>query len=478
VNSGAPRHPAVYPMSAQQDHEPELPDPRETTDPAGPKLPDDLDPDADVQPDMESVQMRQELRRRVRADHVDPPGGQRPPSGGRHSRRDPEPRSPDQRTVPPRPRLNYVPRHAVSTPGPSAVSAEALTEQFQMGRDFDRPPAERGVESSGPQPRRPGPESSGPQRTAPPGTPAGPPPGVRQPPPGGPGGPVAGGTGATVWSRATPPPPPARPGIPRMPTMPPAAGLPAPGPPAPGLPVAGPDGPMASGPIGSGARRAVAEPGANEITGSIDRITDDDPAPPAGPHTAGPDTAVPDTAGPKGAVLTSLAGIRDTGVPGAVTGGAQPPSQTPAAGSRGTSKGGSAVDTSAAIEGGGAVADPPPGKRVRVVLSQRKGTATRPVRTVVEIQELTQVGELLSASLIRSQLALALRIGGVIAIALGPMPAVFLLFPLLGRVEIFGLRLPWLLLGVLAYPFMLALGHLHARRAEHLEQVFADHIQS
>jgi hypothetical protein len=58
------------------------------------------------------------------------------------------------------------------------------------------------------------------------------------------------------------------------------------------------------------------------------------------------------------------------------------------------------------------------------------------------------------------------------------MPAVFLLFPLLGRVEIFGLRLPWLLLGVLAYPFMLALGHLHARRAEHLEQVFADHIQS
>jgi hypothetical protein len=118
------------------------------------------------------------------------------------------------------------------------------------------------------------------------------------------------------------------------------------------------------------------------------------------------------------------------------------------------------------------------GKRVRVVLSQRKGTATRPVRTVVDIQELTQVGELLSASLIRSQLALALRIGGVITIALGSLPAIFVIFPVLGRFEVFGVRVPWLLLGVLAYPFMLALGHMHARAAERLEQVFADHIQA
>ncbi|MDQ2709742.1 MAG: hypothetical protein M3Z25_19880, partial [Actinomycetota bacterium] len=142
-----------------------------------------------------------------------------------------------------------------------------------------------------------------------------------------------------------------------------------------------------------------------------------------------------------------------------------------------------AVDTAAAIDpgstGAGTPAETlPPGKRVRVVLSQRKGTPPRPVRTVVDMQELTQVGALLSASLIRSQLNLAVRIGGIATIALGSLPAIFTIFPVLGRVELFGLRLPWLLLGGLSYPFMLLLGYLHARSAERLEQVFADHIQN
>ncbi|GAA5144371.1 hypothetical protein GCM10023321_00550 [Pseudonocardia eucalypti] len=119
----------------------------------------------------------------------------------------------------------------------------------------------------------------------------------------------------------------------------------------------------------------------------------------------------------------------------------------------------------------------PPGKRVRVVLSSRKGHA-RPVRTVVDVQELTQVGEVLTNSLIRSQLALALRIGGIALITLGALPAMFHIFPILGRFELFGIRLPWLLLGGLAYPFLLGLGWMYSRSADRLEQVFADHIQS
>lgn len=98
----------------------------------------------------------------------------------------------------------------------------------------------------------------------------------------------------------------------------------------------------------------------------------------------------------------------------------------------------------------------PSGKRVRVVLSQRKGQA-RPVRTVVDVQELTQVGEVLSSSLIRSQFTLALRIGGIALLGLGVLPAAFYLVPDLGRFELFGVRLPWLLLGGLAYPFMILL---------------------
>lgn len=117
------------------------------------------------------------------------------------------------------------------------------------------------------------------------------------------------------------------------------------------------------------------------------------------------------------------------------------------------------------------------GKRVRVVLSQRKGQA-RPVRTVVDVQELTQVGEVLSSSLIRSQFTLALRIGGIALLGLGVLPAAFYLIPDLGRFELFGVRLPWLLLGGLAYPFMILLGWMYSRSSEKVEQIFADHIQS
>lgn len=118
-----------------------------------------------------------------------------------------------------------------------------------------------------------------------------------------------------------------------------------------------------------------------------------------------------------------------------------------------------------------------PRKRERVVLAQRRGQA-RPVRTVVDVQEGTQVGEVLSSSLIGSQLGLSLRIGGIAFLALGALPALFAAFPTLGRFELFGLRVPWLLLGVLAYPFLFLLGWLYTRSADKIEQVFADHVQS
>jgi hypothetical protein len=254
------------------------------------------DPDADLLPDESPIQLRRELRRRAGNPPLPPPPaadggtmpGARPPgSGGRHARRDAQPRPP---------RLDYVPRHAIRTPGPGSVSPTDVTEVFSRVR---QDPTER------PRPARPH-----------------------------------------------------------------------------------------SDPI--------------PLTQRLEPLA----APP-------PPLPEPESASDNGA----------------------------------------------------------PGKRVRVVLSQRKGQA-RPVRTVVDVQELTQVGEVLSSSLIRSQLALALRIGGIALIALGALPAMFVIFPVLGRFELFGLRLPWLLLGVLAYPFLLALGWMYSRSADRLEQVFADHIQN
>jgi len=113
---------------------------------------------------------------------------------------------------------------------------------------------------------------------------------------------------------------------------------------------------------------------------------------------------------------------------------------------------------------------------VRLVLAERKGVA-RPVRTVVDIQEGTGVGELLRSNLIGSQLAVALRFAVGAGLTLGVLPLLFAMFPELGRMEVLGLRLPWLLLGVLVYPFLFGLGLWHARTAERVEQNFADHVQ-
>jgi hypothetical protein len=118
-----------------------------------------------------------------------------------------------------------------------------------------------------------------------------------------------------------------------------------------------------------------------------------------------------------------------------------------------------------------------PGKRVRVVLSQRKGQVARPVRTVVDVQELTDVGKLLSSNLIKSQLALTLRIAAIAVLGLGTLPVMFFFVPELAGLELFGLRLPWLLLGVAAYPFLLLLGWMYSREAERLDKIFAENVQ-
>lgn len=117
-----------------------------------------------------------------------------------------------------------------------------------------------------------------------------------------------------------------------------------------------------------------------------------------------------------------------------------------------------------------------PARRVKVTFSERRSQA-HPVRTVVDIQEGGAVGELLRSNLIGSQLTVALRFALLAGLTIGLLPLAFALFPEIGRVDILGLRLPWLLLGVVVYPFLLGLGWWHTRTAERVEQNFADHVQ-
>jgi hypothetical protein len=115
----------------------------------------------------------------------------------------------------------------------------------------------------------------------------------------------------------------------------------------------------------------------------------------------------------------------------------------------------------------------PAAGRQRVVLAHRRGA--RMVRTRVEVQEQTQVGDALVRGLVRAQLGLALRLSLVVIVAVA---AAVLLAPHLGTLTVAGMRLNWLILAVLVYPLLYGVGRLYVRLAEQAERDFVRVIDS
>lgn len=111
-----------------------------------------------------------------------------------------------------------------------------------------------------------------------------------------------------------------------------------------------------------------------------------------------------------------------------------------------------------------------PRPRVRVVLANRRGA--RMVRTRVEVHEQTEVGDALVRGLMRAQLGLALRLAAVVACAILAIPLLGNAFPALGEITLLGIRLNWLILGVLLYPLLYGVGWLFVRLAEQSERDF------
>ena len=118
-----------------------------------------------------------------------------------------------------------------------------------------------------------------------------------------------------------------------------------------------------------------------------------------------------------------------------------------------------------------AVDDPPPRPRVRVVLADARGGAGD--RGSADLAEQTPIGEALVKGLVRAQLALALRLALVVAAGLGTLPLLFAAAPAVSTVKVFGVHLPWLLLGLLSFPFLVGVGAAYVRWAERNEQDFA-----
>lgn len=94
------------------------------------------------------------------------------------------------------------------------------------------------------------------------------------------------------------------------------------------------------------------------------------------------------------------------------------------------------------------------------------------VRTRVEIEEQTAVGDALVRGLVRAQLGLALRLAAVLGGIALAIPLLGNAFPALGALTIVGVRANWLILAVLLYPVIYGLGRLYIRLAEQAERDF------
>ncbi|WP_197376608.1 hypothetical protein [Mycolicibacterium baixiangningiae] len=114
--------------------------------------------------------------------------------------------------------------------------------------------------------------------------------------------------------------------------------------------------------------------------------------------------------------------------------------------------------------------------RERVVLAHRRGA--RMVRTRVEVQEQTQVGDALVRGLVRAQLGLALRLATVVVCVVAAIPLLSAAFPDWAALTVAGIRLNWLVLAVLVYPLLYGVGRLYVRLAEQAERDFVRVIDS
>jgi hypothetical protein len=117
-------------------------------------------------------------------------------------------------------------------------------------------------------------------------------------------------------------------------------------------------------------------------------------------------------------------------------------------------------------------------RRVRVT-SPRTRTPRRSARVAatLEIDEQTSAGRTYVRSLIRAQRRLAVLVCVLLAVLLGGLPALFDLVPGLQRVSLFGVPLPWLVLGLLVYPVLIVIATQYVRAAERTESDFADLVE-
>lgn len=118
----------------------------------------------------------------------------------------------------------------------------------------------------------------------------------------------------------------------------------------------------------------------------------------------------------------------------------------------------------------------PPPRRKRVVLADSRAPVTV-LRTVVELEEQTSYGEELVRGFIRIQFRTAVRLAALAVVPLCLLPVLFFFVPGIAGVTLAGVRLPWLLLGVVPFPVLFGIGYWYNVLAERHERDFVDMVE-
>jgi hypothetical protein len=111
-----------------------------------------------------------------------------------------------------------------------------------------------------------------------------------------------------------------------------------------------------------------------------------------------------------------------------------------------------------------------------VVLADSRAPVTR-LRTVIELEEQTSYGEELVRQLIRAQFRTAMWIWCVTVGIFLAIPALFYFVPQLSEVTLAGVRLPWVVLGLVPFPLLFGAAYWYNVMAERQERDFVAMVE-
>ncbi|GGU21423.1 hypothetical protein [Lentzea flava] len=115
-------------------------------------------------------------------------------------------------------------------------------------------------------------------------------------------------------------------------------------------------------------------------------------------------------------------------------------------------------------------------RRRRVVLADSTKSRGKALRTIIELEEQTSVGEKLVRDLIKQQLRSAFGLAFAVLIGMCLLPITFFLFPQIGDLKILGIPIPWLVLGLAPFPILYGVGWVFRRQAERHERDFVNMV--